>query len=55
MYLLQVEELIKKLNIQVHNLCQFLPQDKVQEFAKMTPQELLENTQKAVSMSVNIR
>ncbi|XP_064620307.1 structural maintenance of chromosomes protein 5-like isoform X3 [Lineus longissimus] len=43
-----VEECVARLNIQVGNLCQFLPQDKVADFAKMTPQELLENTEKAV-------
>lgn len=37
------------LNIQVANLCQFLPQEKVAEFARMNPQELLENTEKAVN------
>ncbi|XP_074651000.1 structural maintenance of chromosomes protein 5-like [Tubulanus polymorphus] len=43
-----VEETMGRLNIQVGNLCQFLPQDKVADFAKMTPQELLRNTEKAV-------
>lgn len=43
-----VEVTINNLNIQVGNLCQFLPQDKVTDFAKMTQQELLENTEKAV-------
>ncbi|XP_046661520.1 structural maintenance of chromosomes protein 5 isoform X2 [Homalodisca vitripennis] len=44
----QVETLIKKLNIQVDNLCQFLPQDRVQDFAKMDSKQLLENTLKTV-------
>lgn len=44
----QIEATTKKLNIQVDNLCQFLPQDRVADFVKMTPQELLANTQKAV-------
>lgn len=35
---------IAEFNIQVDNLCQFLPQDRVQDFAKMNPQELLNNT-----------
>ncbi|XP_055857163.1 structural maintenance of chromosomes protein 5 [Episyrphus balteatus] len=35
---------ISEYNIQVDNLCQFLPQDRVQDFAKMNPQELLNNT-----------
>ena len=45
----QVEELVSRLNIQVGNLTQFLPQEKVADFAKMSPSELLENTEKAVS------
>lgn len=44
----KVEDLVQDLNIQVGNLCQFLPQEKVAEFARMNPQELLENTEKAV-------
>ncbi|CAL1547679.1 unnamed protein product, partial [Lymnaea stagnalis] len=43
-----VEELVAGLNIQVGNLCQFLPQEKVADFARMSQQELLENTEKAV-------
>ncbi|XP_049751474.1 structural maintenance of chromosomes protein 5 isoform X3 [Elephas maximus indicus] len=43
-----VEEQIAALNIQVSNLCQFLPQDKVGEFAKLTKIELLEATEKSV-------
>ncbi|KAI4468807.1 structural maintenance of chromosomes protein 5 [Holotrichia oblita] len=35
-------------NIQVDNLCQFLPQDRVQDFAKMNKQELLKQTKKAL-------
>ncbi|XP_024935693.1 structural maintenance of chromosomes protein 5 [Cephus cinctus] len=41
-------QLTSSLNIQVDNLCQFLPQDKVQDFSKMNSQELLENTQRSV-------
>ena len=44
----KIEDLVNSLNIQVGNLCQFLPQEKVSEFARMNPQELLENTEKAV-------
>ncbi|CAD0205738.1 unnamed protein product [Chrysodeixis includens] len=44
----QVQELIASLNIQVDNLCQLLPQDRVQDFSKMNPQELLRSTLKAV-------
>ncbi|CAH1798068.1 unnamed protein product [Owenia fusiformis] len=43
-----VEALIAGLNIQVNNLCQFLPQDKVADFAKMTKEKLLESTEQAV-------
>ena len=40
---------MKSFNIQVDNLCQFLPQDKVAEFAKMTPDELLKKTEHAAA------
>nr|XP_023682241.1 structural maintenance of chromosomes protein 5 isoform X1 [Paramormyrops kingsleyae] len=43
-----VEEEVKTLQIQVGNLCQFLPQEKVGEFAKMSKIELLEATEKSV-------
>ncbi|XP_070695461.1 structural maintenance of chromosomes protein 5 [Pempheris klunzingeri] len=43
-----VEEEVKNLHIQVSNLCQFLPQEKVGEFAKMSKIELLEATEKSV-------
>lgn len=43
-----VEEEVKALHIQVSNLCQFLPQEKVGEFAKMSKIELLEATEKSV-------
>uniref|UniRef100_A0A8C9TFA4 Structural maintenance of chromosomes protein 5 n=1 Tax=Scleropages formosus TaxID=113540 RepID=A0A8C9TFA4_SCLFO len=43
-----VEEAVKALRIQVGNLCQFLPQEKVGEFAKMSKVELLEATEKSV-------
>ncbi|EAA00424.3 AGAP011623-PA [Anopheles gambiae str. PEST] len=39
---------IRAFNIQVDNLCQFLPQDRVQDFTKMNPRELLLNTQSSV-------
>uniref|UniRef100_A0A182WEM4 Structural maintenance of chromosomes protein 5 n=1 Tax=Anopheles minimus TaxID=112268 RepID=A0A182WEM4_9DIPT len=39
---------IRAYNIQVDNLCQFLPQDRVQDFTKMNPRELLLNTQSSV-------
>ncbi|NWV22578.1 SMC5 protein, partial [Origma solitaria] len=43
-----VEEQIAALNIQVDNLCQFLPQDKVGEFTRLSKTELLEATEKSV-------
>ncbi|KAF3957734.1 hypothetical protein CMV_017286 [Castanea mollissima] len=41
-------QVIQRFNIQVNNLTQFLPQDRVCEFAKLTPVQLLEETEKAV-------
>ena len=39
---------IRGLNVQVNNLCQFLAQDRVKEFAKMSAVQLLEETERAV-------
>lgn len=44
-----VLELAKSFSIQIDNLCQFLPQDKVCEFAALTPVELLHSTQRAAA------
>ena len=44
-----VMELARSFSIQIDNLCQFLPQDKVVEFAAMSPVELLRSTQRAVA------
>ncbi|XP_071488629.1 structural maintenance of chromosomes protein 5-like [Diadema antillarum] len=44
----QVTEFAAKMNIQIGNLCQFLPQEKVSEFAQMNHIELLEKTEQAV-------
>jgi chromosome segregation ATPase len=44
----RVQELVKRYNIQLDNLCQFLPQDKVAEFARMKPTELLQATELAI-------
>ena len=44
-----MKDIARSLNIQIDNLCQFLPQDKVVEFAAMTPIELLNSTQRAVA------
>lgn len=43
----EVRNRVRKLNIQVDNLCQFLPQDKVVSFAQLSTQELLRETEKA--------
>ncbi|KAI4333084.1 hypothetical protein L6164_017934 [Bauhinia variegata] len=43
-----ITDIIQRFNIQVNNLTQFLPQDRVCEFAKLTPVQLLEETEKAV-------
>ncbi|SPQ19657.1 4fca79c4-ead0-465c-8946-27fcdf1e8842 [Thermothielavioides terrestris] len=40
----EVQSFMRSLRIQIDNLCQFLPQDKVAEFAALTPVELLEKT-----------
>ncbi|XP_015573871.1 structural maintenance of chromosomes protein 5 isoform X2 [Ricinus communis] len=44
----EIGEITQRFNIQVNNLTQFLPQDRVCEFAKLTPVQLLEETEKAV-------
>ncbi|XP_071746620.1 LOW QUALITY PROTEIN: structural maintenance of chromosomes protein 5 [Lepeophtheirus salmonis] len=43
-----IEALTKELRIQVENLCQFLPQDRVQGFSKMDAKTLLDSTIEAV-------
>ncbi|XP_011880783.1 PREDICTED: structural maintenance of chromosomes protein 5 [Vollenhovia emeryi] len=43
-----IQQFTAKLDIQVDNLCQFLPQDKVQDFSKMDAHALLENTERSV-------
>jgi structural maintenance of chromosomes protein 5 len=42
-------ELAKSFSIQIDNLCQFLPQDKVCEFAALSPVELLHSTLRAAA------
>jgi len=44
----QIDQLLNQLNIQLDNLCQFLPQDRVQEFSKMDSYTLLRSTQEAM-------
>ncbi|KAF8885790.1 P-loop containing nucleoside triphosphate hydrolase protein [Infundibulicybe gibba] len=43
----EITQKMADLNVQVGNLCSFLPQDKVSEFAAMSPQQLLRETQRA--------
>ncbi|KAF7364507.1 Structural maintenance of chromosomes protein 5 [Mycena venus] len=43
----EVTERVARLNVQVGNLCSFLPQDKVGAFAAMSPVELLRETENA--------
>lgn len=45
----KIKELTAKLRIQVDNLCQFLPQDRVVEFAQCTPVNLLHETLRAAA------
>ncbi|EIW76265.1 P-loop containing nucleoside triphosphate hydrolase protein [Coniophora puteana RWD-64-598 SS2] len=47
----EVTAKVAQLNVQVGNLCSFLPQDKVSEFAHMSPQQLLRETQRAAGDS----
>ncbi|CCU82278.1 structural maintenance of chromosomes 5 smc5 [Blumeria hordei DH14] len=44
-----VKLLVEKLSIQIDNLCQFLPQEKVAEFSALSPSELLLQTQRAAA------
>jgi chromosome segregation ATPase len=44
-----IQSLMKKLRIQIDNLCQFLPQDRVVEFAALTPIQLLHETLRAAA------
>lgn len=45
----RVIDLARSFSIQVDNLCQFLPQDRVVEFAALSPVELLAQTQRAAA------
>lgn len=45
----EIQKLMKTLHIQVDNLCQFLPQDRVVEFAACTPVGLLHETLRAAA------
>ncbi|OTB01820.1 hypothetical protein M426DRAFT_25280 [Hypoxylon sp. CI-4A] len=44
-----VKTLVNNLRIQIDNLCQFLPQDRVAEFAGLTPIQLLHETLRAAA------
>ncbi|KAI2637797.1 P-loop containing nucleoside triphosphate hydrolase protein [Hypomontagnella submonticulosa] len=44
-----VKGLVNELRIQIDNLCQFLPQDRVAEFAGLTPVQLLHETLRAAA------
>ncbi|RYP06854.1 hypothetical protein DL764_002902 [Monosporascus ibericus] len=44
-----VQSVTRNLRIQIDNLCQFLPQDKVAEFAGLTPIQLLHETLRAAA------
>lgn len=48
----KVKTLLKEMNIQLDNLCQFLPQEKVADFAKLTPEKLLEETERAIEIDL---
>lgn len=43
----EIQAKVDEFNINVGNLCCFLPQDKVADFARMSPSDLLKETQKA--------
>ncbi|KAK3617771.1 Structural maintenance of chromosomes protein 5 [Elasticomyces elasticus] len=47
-----VGDLTRSFSIRVDNLCQFLPQDKVSEFAKLSPIQLLADTQRAAPLQM---
>lgn len=44
-----IKALMKSLSIQIDNLCQFLPQDRVSEFAAMNAVQMLHETQRAAA------
>ena len=47
----EIKDLVTSYGIQIQNLCSFLPQDKVSEFAQMSPSLLLVETQKVAEGS----
>ncbi|EEB08290.2 Smc5-6 complex SMC subunit Smc5 [Schizosaccharomyces japonicus yFS275] len=44
----KITELMTRFNIQIDNLCQFLPQDRVAEFAQLDPYMRLRETERAI-------
>ena len=44
----EVAKLANSLQIQTENMCQFLPQDRVREFPEMKPDQIFQNSLKAV-------
>lgn len=44
----QVRSIVSRLNIQLDNLCHFLPQERVAEFALMSPERLLIETERTI-------
>lgn len=48
----KVKGILNGFNIQLDNLCQFLPQEKVADFAKLSPKDLLLETQRAIDLSL---
>ena len=44
----EIEKLAKEYQIQTSNMCQFLPQEKVAEFAKMKPLDRFQRTLEAI-------
>lgn len=42
-----IGELTRNMNIDINNLCQILPQERVVEFSKMSPKDLLLSTEKS--------
>jgi len=44
-----IQTLMKDLSVQIDNLCQFLPQDKVSSFAALSPVDLLQQTLRAAA------
>lgn len=47
-----IRNLIAKFSIQLDNLCQFLSQERVEEFAKLKPEKLLEETIRSIDSSL---